>query len=226
MLHGPAKAFWASVRRSLAPQNEEDWILRTFGSRRGVRFVQIGAHNGRTDDPLHAIVRRRAWTGVLVEPVPNLFAELIRNYEDVPALSFENCAICAADEMVTFWSVAPSSGTDATTQLGSLDREVVLSNASWVPMLREQLVPLEVKGMTYQSLLKKHQMGDVDLVLIDTEGHDYEVLKQVMVEHSRPKLIIYEHKHLSAQNRLDAQSLLAADYRIRASQVNTFAVRR
>jgi hypothetical protein len=41
-------------------------------------FVQIGANNGLTDDPIRQFVTKYHWHGVLVEPQPQVFQQLFK----------------------------------------------------------------------------------------------------------------------------------------------------
>ena len=55
-------------------------LLRAFAEKHSdVFFIQIGAHDGLTNDKLHCLVRAHQWRGVLVEPVQGLFAKLAAN---------------------------------------------------------------------------------------------------------------------------------------------------
>ena len=56
-------------------------------------FVQIGANDGVRNDPLWETVTRLRLRGLLVEPVPDLFARLKANYSDCPNLLFEQAAV-------------------------------------------------------------------------------------------------------------------------------------
>ena len=38
--------------------------------------VQVGANDGKTQDPVHPLIMRGGWSGILVEPIPNLFGRL------------------------------------------------------------------------------------------------------------------------------------------------------
>jgi hypothetical protein len=76
-------------------------------------FVQIGAHAGNTwNDPLFRLMHGSRWSGVAVEPVPWLFSELERNYEQLQRgglegdVALENAAICLGRTL--------SSGADAS----------------------------------------------------------------------------------------------------------------
>ena len=44
--------------------------------------VQIGANDGEREDPVSRLLRnRRRWRGLLVEPLPRDFKQLVKNYE-------------------------------------------------------------------------------------------------------------------------------------------------
>ena len=46
-------------------------------------------------------------------------------------------------------------------------------------------------------LLAKYKIEKLDFLMIDTEGHDYEILKTLDLDHYRPEVIIFENNHLS-----------------------------
>ena len=45
-------------------------------------FLQIGANDGVSDDPINALVRKYNWSGILVEPGSEAFIDLQNNYKD------------------------------------------------------------------------------------------------------------------------------------------------
>lgn len=49
-------------------------------------FVQIGANDGYSLDPLTVQIERREWRGIMVEPVPYVFAWLAERYGNHPRL--------------------------------------------------------------------------------------------------------------------------------------------
>lgn len=53
-------------------------------------------------------------------------------------------------------------------------------------------------------------MQAIDVLLIDTEGFDYEILKRFDFDRVRPKVIIYECVHLSGEDQRGAVSRLAS----------------
>src|SRR5271155_2568223 len=60
-------------------------------------FLQIGAHDGVSYDPIHNYIAKHHWKGLLVEPQPAVFQKLKENYAGEKQLLFENSAIAQQD---------------------------------------------------------------------------------------------------------------------------------
>ncbi len=76
--------------------------------------------------------------------------------------------------------------------------------------------------------MKRHQIQRVDLLVIDTEGFDYEAIRLALQNGlpNLPRLIRYEHLHLSTADRRKCSELLAQhDYRLHRDGVDTIAYR-
>src|SRR4051794_34187199 len=82
-----------------------------------VSFVQVGAHDGRSDDPLRKHILANRWSGVLVEPQPEMFRLLQQNYSDQPQLRFANVALARSDGPTTLYLPAEQSSVSARTFL-------------------------------------------------------------------------------------------------------------
>ena len=85
------------VRYTEMPQQPFDVLKLVVDSRiaagQSVRFVQIGANDGVTGDPLRELVLKHQLSGIFVEPLPDLFARLQANYAGHPGAIFEQCAM-------------------------------------------------------------------------------------------------------------------------------------
>ncbi len=159
--------------------------------------VQIGACDGKSDDPIYSIISKGNWSGVLVEPIPNLYKELKKVYHNQPDLKLENCAIAKEDDTVTmYWVVEDDSLPEYVKILASFDLKVILKNKPIIPNIEEFIETIEVPAMTMESLLKKHSIQHVNLLQIDTEGFDYEVLKMAFQAELLPDIINFECIHL------------------------------
>ena len=194
-------------------------------------FVEIGANDGEQHDHLRPFILGREWRGVMVEPQPHVFARLERNYARVERVTLENAAIADRDGTVEFFYPAPPAGEelgalpDWYDGIGSLSRTAVLSHATHIPDLERRLVADEVQALTYATLCRRHGLDHVDLLVIDTEGHDWEILRDLDLAPPRPRLIVYEHFHLDPGDRaLCREHLERAGYATLEEGFDTFCL--
>ena len=73
------------------------FVLADYGKKDDFFFVQIGAFDGVTADPIYELVRCQDWRGVLVEPQVEACERLQENYAGQDGLQFFNVAICDHD---------------------------------------------------------------------------------------------------------------------------------
>lgn len=176
---------------------------------RTVRFLNIGANDGVSGDPLREFIITRKWQGLLVEPVDFVFARLQTAYANLPGVQCANVAIADHSGTIPFWFVRKNEvmppGTD---QLSSLSRDQIVKHADIFPGLESFVVSRDIPCSTVTDLQKKHGMQKLDLVFIDTEGFDYEVVKQLDLANNPPELIIYEEVHLPEADKTACRELL------------------
>jgi FkbM family methyltransferase len=177
-------------------------------------FIEIGSNDGEQHDPLRPIILSRPWAGIMVEPVPYVFERLRRNYGAMDRVTLENLAIADRDGRRPFYHVAPVDDPQRENlptwydAIGSLSREAVLAHVEHIPDIECRVVRAEVACLTFESLCRKHGIGEFDLLLIDTEGYDFEIIKQIDFTAHRPKLVIYEHFHLRPADRVGCKTHL------------------
>ena len=192
------------------------WVIARRAGR-PLTFVQIGANDGMMYDPLHTVVRAAGWSGVLVEPVPALYERLVANYSGVPNVQFENAAIGATDGTATLYSVEPRPDDPYWVGLlPSLDRDIIRSHHHLIPGIEERIQEMQVASLTLPSLVARHDLAVIDLLNVDTEGYDYEILRQIDFSSGwAPAFIIYERRHLDRSTDRQARRMLrGAGYRL------------
>ncbi len=198
-------------------------VANALRSPEGV-VVQIGSNEG-TGDPVHKLLGQRpAWRAVLVEPVPYVFELLRKTYGDDPRIRFENAAINQGEPMPFYW-VDDQAQKDLTdlpahwNQLGGFVKDHITKH---LPQLKPYVRETIVNGLTLTMLLEKHQIETLDFLHIDTEGYDWKILKQLDLGRWKPRVILYEHKHLSREELAEAREFLAPYYRIVKLRTDTF----
>lgn len=189
-------------------------------------FIQIGANDGVIHDPLYQYVVDNDWSGILVEPVRYYFERLKNNYRSNKNLTFENVAISDRDEMREFYRI--KEGQDHlpawSKGLGSFYLDVLLKHKWAIPDMEQHIISEKVQCRSFASLLNAHHVESVDLLVIDTEGYDFEILKQIDFKEVKPDTIVYEHKHLSRKSRKSCERLLNGQgYRLTRHYTNTMA---
>lgn len=198
---------------------------------RDVVFVQIGSNDGEHGDPLRPFILAGQWRGILVEPVPYLFERLRNNYRGRPGIGLVNVAIGLEDGTAEFFAIAQSDGNEELPewydQIGSFSREHILKHASYIPRLEERIVALDVPTLTFDTLFREQRIDRFDLLHIDAEGYDFELLKAFDLGRRRPKLLMFEWKHLSDEDLASCRELLnSAGYDTINVEWDTLAIRR
>ncbi|MFW9882518.1 MAG: FkbM family methyltransferase [Candidatus Thorarchaeota archaeon] len=173
-------------------------------------FIQIGANDGISGDPIHAYILKYNWKGILVEPVKYLFDRLVKNYKRRKNLVFENVAVSDKNEYKKFYRLREGSDVlpPGYDQLGSFIPEVILKNMENIPDIDKYLITEKVKCVTFKSLIEKYNVKKIDLLHLDTEGYDHKIIKLIDFNKIRPKMILYEHRHLKNNNKQECMDFL------------------
>lgn len=171
-------------------------------------MIQVGAHNGVTSDPIQRFVAEGDWTGVLVEPQQKYFQILQTIYCDRPKLHPLHAAIGPSNASIRIYKVRDDAvGVPYwASQLASTKRDVIASHEDRIPGLEELIVAEDVPCRTLESIVREFALPRLDLLVSDTEGYDFEVIKQIDQLPCRPQFIHFESLHLTPS---DLQSCLA-----------------
>ena len=99
-------------------RRELDVLLQKTAGR--FKFVQIGANDGVRFDSLYSFVTNHSCSGIVVEPLPDMFARLRTNYADYPQIIPVNKAIHETARTLSLFRV--SLRRSALPGLGKRDR--------------------------------------------------------------------------------------------------------
>lgn len=196
------------------PMMRSHEYLESFARRRStqrVTCVQIGANDGVTNDPVHAFFRNKGWYGLVIEPLPNVFAsDLLPVYRDYPRVQCANVAIAPEVGVRDLFTISFSTARWATGlssfDVGHLQRHIdsgyVLQRAlaEGIEPPRDQgawIATVPVATAPLGHLLDKFQIDQVDVLCIDTEGYDFEILQQLDLMAFRPNVILFESQNLT-----------------------------
>lgn len=206
-----------------------------------INSVTYGANEGNSVDDVLWIFRDVSAQSkfILLEPIPQIFEKLRKNYAGIKSANLVNSAICPKEQ---------STARLHTIDFSSLSAEEFIKLPSWAKhngvssfslemvqkhfsVLRRRgfqrisMKEVDVKCTSVNGVIHEHLSDSLlDYVQIDAEGFDYNILKQLELLRWKPLLIKWEHKHLSDESRQMAENFVGeAGYHITRSQTDTLA---
>lgn len=200
-------------------------------------FIQIGANDGNWNDPIYKFIRRDNWTGILIEPQIVIYQRLINNYKNIKNLLFENAAVDAVEGERNLFKISFSNSQWASGISSFIKNDIQkLIDAGYVERMakaeginppedqKEWIISEKVKVISLKNLISKHMVKKIDLIMIDTEGYDFEVIKTIPFELIKPTVIIYEHTHFDETTKNEcSEYLIKTGYRLTDTESDTIA---
>jgi FkbM family methyltransferase len=203
-----------------------DYVLvRCFGSLDSVRFLQIGANNGRQDDPLVRMLERYRWTGIMMEPMPAHFASLQNLYRTNPRIRLINAALDITPGRRPIYDIdQPRSGLpEWSLGLASFSRDQVTAAAKVLGLGPETVTCIEVDTLGWGDIWPLME-GACDLLVMDTEGYDLTLLASLDLALMRPRVIQFEHGCATPEQQLSAYGRLRSyGYELATENADTVA---
>jgi len=162
-------------------------------------YLQIGAHVGKTPNDFLFDKEYSDRQMILIEPVPYLYNELVKNYEEkakmIKLVLFLNIAISNRDGNLQLY--VPSEMNDFSrfpfwaSQLASTNEHHI----------RTHLPDLHVESITVpcfrlNTLIRNLNISHIEHLMVDTEGHDYDILMDLDLQLLKPTIIQFENKHM------------------------------
>jgi FkbM family methyltransferase len=157
-------------------------------------LIVIGAHSG---DKLSKAIETYSTDGdvLLVEPVPWLFKKLQEKYGSAKSVHLLQAVISENDvDEVSFFAPIESANEIATwgDQLGSLNPVHALGhNKEFSGKIEE----IKVRGISFDTLINKFEIEQIDVLHTDTEGYDARLLSVFPFDKIKPRELIFEYKH-------------------------------
>lgn len=213
------------------PDGEIGRFIQDYSKKKGKRkmkFIQVGANDGFTGDNIYWFIKYHQWSGILVEPIVYLFHKLKLTYRNFSQeLFFENVAIADSDEPKDFYYIdnfeKDARYPEWLRQLGSFNKQQVEWVENGYPGLK--LKTEKIKCTSLSNLVRKYNYFDLDFLYIDVEGYDFEIIKTIDFSILKPKLIYYEHRHLTPEDReASVKYLEGKSYNILKGEFDNLAI--
>jgi FkbM family methyltransferase len=165
-------------------------MLRHINGRKGI-FIEAGANNGLRQSNTAYLEFWRGWTGLLVEPIPDLARECLVNR---PNSRVEQCALVSRNsesssvDMVycNLMSIVKGArGSDAA------DAEHISAGTEHLAK-DDKPRNYTVRTACLDDLIRKHGLSHVDLLSLDVEGYEPQVLAGLDFDRVAPRWILVE----------------------------------
>ncbi len=194
-------------------------------------IVQVGANDGRINDPIYEIVMRHKDSTriLLIEPQKEVLPFLYQSYRDHPYAIIHNGAVGPDKELSLYrvrpqyWDIfkkqylveAPSYRVPSGFA-SSVKEHVIAHVKGNLPEhvnLSESIEEIRIPSTDLETLLRKYDLtkDGVDVLQIDAEGMDDIVIYACNIPELMPSIINFEHSHLPGpryQRLCDSLSLL------------------
>jgi len=116
-----------------------------------------------------------------------------------------------------------TGNSDWLRSIASLDRIHVLKHLS--PEMHSAVKQASVECLTVDELLSRNNVQKIDLLHIDCEGSDYVILRQFDFTTLRPRVVLFEQKHLTAHDRQAAKIMMKlAGYKVEEMETDFFCL--
>lgn len=181
--------------------------------------IEAGAFDGITESSTYFFNKNKNWTTFNIEPLPNIFKKLEENRKDPKsininiALSNDNC-----EKIIKNYN-HPTLGYD----WGNASITHTISHKTQLEELsNNKFIEYKVNCLTYKKLIEDYSITNLDLFVLDVEGHEKEVLSGMKKCNVLPDVFVIEHGHESVNLTEYFDDTYKLDY---ISNVNSFFIK-
>lgn len=174
----------------------ESFLYRHLKVHKSLTFVQIGANDGVMNDPIYQfnVDNKSVVTGFVLEPLFDTYEKLVKNYKCCPGIKPFNLAIHATESEMVLHRVKPARASEISylaRGIASFDEEH-WKKSTLVPS-PDYMEKVRVKCISFIDFIKLNAIKKLDLLLLDTEGYDYQILMSIDFTSIKPRIIRFEH---------------------------------
>lgn len=180
--------------------------------------MECGAFDGVTESSCKYFEESLGWQAINVEASPAIFAQLVKNRPHSLNLNLALSDRCQLTEFVE----VKHPGFELCTN-GSLKH--LDEHLEWLRSEQCTFSRSFVQTCTYRELIENLQVSDIDLMVLDVEGHELAAISGFFGASVLPKVLCVEHGHLGVPKICEAVEPLGYRFDIQ-SHVNSYFVRR
>ena len=167
-------------------------------------LVVLGAHIGiHIKDEISKIKDRSV---LLVEPVPHNISAINENLKEFKNIHLEPVAVASVRETKDFFFVKSTSINKLkkhwASGIGSFNKNHLLNHRTKRFLIEEDDIDkIPIKTVKFEDLIDKYSITEIDKILIDIEGYEYEILRDMDLKKVRINSILFEYKHFDGYQK-------------------------
>jgi len=185
-------------------------------------FLNIGANDGVTNDPIYDFIAPFELRGFAIEPTTDAYNRLVENYKNFAGVQCIKAAIYSNTKEPLFRvnnellkanpalsQITTSNKPQLIASLRKLFHEGSNDNAKNkvnLALLDKQhpiesmlVEDTEVAYLSFEDLCGRYNVTRVDILNLDAEGEDYNIFMSIDLDIWKPKAIIVETMFFNAQ---------------------------
>jgi len=187
----------------------DDIVCRHMHERgRDCGFIQVGAYDGVSTDPLRKYIADCGWRGVMLEPQPRPAARLRDLYKGEDRIVIVEAAVDRERRTRNLYTVDCEALPTWAGGMASFDRAHLLKHDYLLPGIAAKIRELTVECATFEDVLDRMPCKRLDILQIDAEGADGYLLSLFPFERVRPAIIQWEIKNMTRAQQEAALDLL------------------
>jgi len=177
-------------RESKSQIKQDIFVLSETGFKRNGYFVEFGATDGISLSNTYLLETKFNWKGIVAEPLKSKYSELIKNR----TCHVEDLCVWSESGKVLEFNETPCSDLSTINQFSSSDLHIESRRCGNI---------FSVETISLYDLLEKYNAPRyIDYLSIDTEGSEYEILKNFDFEKYTFKVITCEHNHTEMRDKI------------------------
>lgn len=168
----------------------------------------------------------------LIEPIPHLFKKLQNNYSNKlnNRINLIQCAISETTGIMPIYKFKTDSLKHLpyfADQLASFDITHLLNHLPEKVKSDEMIESIETKTYKFEDFIKKYHINSTDICIIDTEGHEKQIIENIPFDTISPDILIFEMLHLSLESKKSIYEILTRQsYILFSFPLDTIAIKK
>ena len=155
--------------------NQDKWVNENiFKNKIGGIFIDIGAHNGKSINNTYFFETELAWSGICIEPMPEIFNQLVSNRS---CICIEG-GIAGKEELKDFLRIQGYNEM-LSGFLDKYDPRHMDRVRADVKKFGGSFKKIKVQTYNLNNILEQNNIFSIDFLSLDTEGGEYEILQSI-----------------------------------------------